>query len=214
MMGESKCGRLKKVRGLCILLHCVPASSLSKIFIFMLLYHMNIPCSFCFITSLKKPTNQEESDGDKDGTFRVFTQTELKSATRGFHPSEKDGEGGFGSVYKGKLRDGTLVAVKVLSIEVESMRAEREFIAELATLANIKHQNLVILRGCCVEGAQRYLIYDYMENNHTFLGSELKRMRFRWETRRNISIGVAHVLAFLHEELKPHIVHRDINRGM
>jgi serine/threonine protein kinase len=70
--------------------------------------------------------------------------------------------------------DGSLVAVKVLSIEIESMRGEREFVAELATLANIKHQNLVSLKGCCVEGAKRYLVYDYMENNslhHTFLGN-------------------------------------------
>jgi serine/threonine protein kinase len=70
--------------------------------------------------------------------------------------------------------DGSLVAVKVLSIEIESMRGEKEFVSELATLANIKHQNLVSLKGCCVEGAKRYLVYDYMENNslhHSFLGN-------------------------------------------
>lgn len=74
---------------------------------------------------------------------------------------------------KGRLLDGSLVTVKVLSVEVESMRGEREFVAELATLANIKHQNLVSLKGCCVEGVHRYLVYDYMENNNlykTFLG--------------------------------------------
>lgn len=84
-----------------------------------------------------------------------------------------NGKTDWGLVVKGRLPDGTLVAVKVLSIELESMRGEREFVAELATLANIKHQNLVLLRGCCVEGANRYLVYDYMENNslqHTFLG--------------------------------------------
>ncbi|MED6131110.1 hypothetical protein PIB30_006729 [Stylosanthes scabra] len=173
----------------------------------------------CFSTcfSIKQETKQEEVDWNKgddgDGSFRVFSYRELSSATRGFHPSLKIGEGGFGSVYKGVLRDGTLVAVKVLSIEVESMRGEREFVAELATLANIKHQNLVILRGCCVEGTKRYLVYDHMENNnlyHTFLGSEKSRMRFNWEARKDVSIGVASVLAFLHEELKPHILHRDI----
>lgn len=76
-------------------------------------------------------------------------------------------------IVKGELRDGTLVAVKVLSIELDSLRGEKEFVAELNTLANIKHQNLVILRGCCVEGAKRYIVYDYMENNSlrsTFLG--------------------------------------------
>jgi len=66
------------------------------------------------------------------------------------------------------------VAVKVLSVEVESMRGEREFISEIAALSDIKHENLVTLRGCCVDGTKRYLVYDYMENNslvHTLLGN-------------------------------------------
>lgn len=74
---------------------------------------------------------------------------------------------------KGRLVDGTFVAVKVLSIELDSLRGEKEFVAELGTLGDIKHQNLVTLRGCCVEGARRYLVYEYMENNslhHYFLG--------------------------------------------
>ncbi|KAH1078434.1 hypothetical protein GLYMA_19G181200v4 [Glycine max] len=175
---------------------------------------MKNPFSFCtcFSASIKEQTKHEEPDEDNnDGNFRLFTYRELNSATRGFHPSEKIGEGGFGTVYK--LRDGTLVAVKVLSIELDSLRGEREFVAELNTLTNIKHHNLVNLRGCCVEGAHRYIVYDYMENNslrYTFLGSEQKRMEFSWETRRDVSIGVARGLAFLHEEHQPHIVHRDI----
>ncbi|XP_014495579.1 putative serine/threonine-protein kinase isoform X1 [Vigna radiata var. radiata] len=178
---------------------------------------MKIPCcSFCicFSASVKdQETKHEEPGEDGDGNFRIFTYRELNSATRGFHPSEKIGEGGFGSVYKGQLRDGSLVAVKVLSIELDSVKGERGFVAELNTLANVKHQNLVILRGCCVEGTHRYIVYDYMENNslrHTFLASEEKRMTFSWEARRDVSVGVARVLAFLHEELQPHIVHRDI----
>lgn len=65
------------------------------------------------------------------------------------------------------------MAIKVLAVELESMRGEREFISELAALSNIKHENLVKLRGCCVYGAERFLVYDHMENNslsHTFLG--------------------------------------------
>lgn len=156
--------------------------------------------------------NNDYAEGDiNDGSFRVFTYNQLKSATNNF--DHKIGQGGFGSVYKGRLIDGSFVAVKVLSVETESMRGEREFVAELAALANIKHQNLVGFKGCCVEGAKRYLVYDYMENNslhHTFLGSEERRTSFSWESRRNISIGVARAISYLHEELKPHIVHRDI----
>lgn len=65
------------------------------------------------------------------------------------------------------------MAIKVLAVEPESMRGEREFISELAALSNIKHENLVKLRGCCVNGAERFLVYDQLENNslsHTFLG--------------------------------------------
>ncbi|RZB85816.1 Cold-responsive protein kinase 1 isoform C [Glycine soja] len=176
---------------------------------------MKIPCFSCFSPSTTEKNNNNDYPDEEinDGSFRLFTHKQLKLATRNFHSSEKVGEGGFGSVFKGKLVDGSFVAVKVLSVEVESMRGEREFVAELATLANIKHQNLVSLKGCCVEGAYRYLVYDYMENNslyNTFLGSEERRMRFNWEIRKDVSIGVARGLDFLHEELKPHIVHRDI----
>ncbi|KAI4300268.1 hypothetical protein L6164_033665 [Bauhinia variegata] len=155
----------------------------------------------CFSPAVieKGQLKHDDPKGENAETFRVFTASELKSATHGFHHSDKLGEGGFGSVYKGRLRDGTMVAVKVLSIELESMRGEREFVAELATLSHIKHENLVILRGCCVEGNHRYLVYDYMENNSvysTFLSSEPKRAKFSWERRRLVCIdfGLAKLL--------------------
>ncbi|XAR51004.1 Non-specific serine/threonine protein kinase [Bertholletia excelsa] len=116
------------------------------------------------------------------------------------------------SVY-GRLDDGTPVAVKVLSVEVESMRGEREFLSELASLSTVKHENLVNLRGCCVNGAQRFLIYDHMENNslsHTFLGAEQNRIKFSWKRRRQVVIGIARGIAYLHGEVRPHIIHRDI----
>ncbi|XP_019432268.1 PREDICTED: probable LRR receptor-like serine/threonine-protein kinase At1g07650 isoform X2 [Lupinus angustifolius] len=162
---------------------------------------MKISCFFscCYSTSVNEQNNNDYIEVVNDRNFRVFTYKELKSATDNFHASGKVGEGGFGSVYKGRLRDGTLVAVKVLSVEQESMRGESEFVAELATLSNIKHQNLVGLRGCCVEGTQRYLVYDYMENNslhNTFLGSEEGRIRFSWLSRKHVSIdfGLAKLL--------------------
>uniref|UniRef100_M1BVL8 ATP binding protein n=1 Tax=Solanum tuberosum TaxID=4113 RepID=M1BVL8_SOLTU len=74
------------------------------------------------------------------------------------------------------------MAVKVLSVELESMRGEREFVSEIAALSDIKHENLVNLRGCCVDGAHRLLVYDYMENNSlslTFLGNFLKLHLFK-----------------------------------
>ncbi|KAL0409904.1 UNVERIFIED_CONTAM: Cold-responsive protein kinase [Sesamum latifolium] len=144
-------------------------------------------------------------------SFRVFSYDELKAATRGF--KNKIGEGGFGTVYKGRLIGDNFIAVKVLSVELETMRGERDFISEIVALSDIKHENLVTLRGCCIDGAQRLLVYDYMENNsisHTFLGAEQNRVKFTWPLRKHVSVGIARGLCYLHEEINPHIVHRDI----
>ncbi|MBA0800743.1 hypothetical protein Gohar_011161 [Gossypium harknessii] len=169
---------------------------------------------FCFpsetaIIDIRK----EEPEPENDQNFTVFSYSELKVATRGFSASNKIGEGAFGSVYKGLLTNGSIVAVKMLSIELESMRGEREFVSEITTLTNLKHENLVTLVGCCVEGAKRFLVYNYMENNslaQVLLGGEQNRIKLRWEARGAILLGVARGLAYLHEEVKPHIVHRDI----
>ncbi|CAL9002328.1 unnamed protein product [Prunus brigantina] len=172
-----------------------------------------IPCTGCFFSSPQNVMEEGMQDGENQESFRIFSSKELKSATNGFHSSKKLGEGGFGAVYKGRLKDGSLVAIKVLSTEIESMRGEREFIAELSALSVIRHENLVRLQGCCVDGAGRYLVYDYMENNsltHTLLGGEQNRMRFSWDARRHISLGIARGLAYLHDEVEPHILHRDI----
>ncbi|TYG54325.1 hypothetical protein ES288_D09G180200v1 [Gossypium darwinii] len=169
---------------------------------------------FCFpsetaIIDIRK----EEPEPENDQNFTVFSYSELKVATHGFSASNKIGEGAFGSVYKGLLTNGSIVAVKMLSIELESMRGEREFVSEITTLTNLKHENLVTLVGCCVEGAKRFLVYNYMENNslaQVLLGGEQNRIKLRWEARGAILLGVARGLAYLHEEVKPHIVHRDI----
>ncbi|XP_022143704.1 putative serine/threonine-protein kinase isoform X2 [Momordica charantia] len=165
--------------------------------------------------SARSPTAMENGCHDRQDNegFRIYSYNELKSATRGFSAANKVGEGGFGSVYKGRLRDGRQIAVKVLSIEKESMRGEREFISELTSLSNIRHENLVGLKGCCVDGSERYLVYDYMENNslaYALQGVKENRTKLSWQARKDILIGVARGLAYLHEELRPHIVHRDI----
>ncbi|KAL7612333.1 putative serine/threonine-protein kinase [Lactuca sativa] len=175
---------------------------------------LSFPCSQCFCsTSDDKEVYKNEKGGESPSNFRLFSYHDLKIASDGFSSKNKVGEGGFGSVYKGRLRDGTIVAIKVLSVELESMRGEREFISEIAALSDVHHENLVNLHGCCVEGAKRCLVYDYMENNslsHRFLGGEQNRNSFSWSKRKNVSLGVAKALAYLHEEKNPYIVHRDI----
>jgi serine/threonine protein kinase len=111
------------------------------------------------------------TDPSGDMNITKFTYKELSRVTENFSPSNKIGEGGFGSVYKGKLRNGKLVAVKVLSLE--SRQGAKEFLNELMAISNVSHENLVKLYGYCVEGNQRILVYNYLENNslaQTLLG--------------------------------------------
>ncbi|KAK4798416.1 hypothetical protein SAY86_030742 [Trapa natans] len=173
-----------------------------------------LPFWRCFSLEDAVTVDRNKNDGSaRRHDFRLFSYREMKAATNNFNSSNKIGEGAFGSVYKGRLGDGTAVAVKVLSVELESLKGEREFLAEITALSNLRHQNLVTLRGCCIEGADRFLVYDYMENIclvHSMLGEEQKRRKFNWKLRRDILMGIARALAYLHEEVRPYIVHRDI----
>ncbi|CAI9097320.1 OLC1v1033714C1 [Oldenlandia corymbosa var. corymbosa] len=112
---------------------------------------------------------------------------------------------------QGVLRDGTRVAIKRLS--AESKQGTNEFLTEINVISHIKHPNLVQLLGCCVEGSHRILVYEFMENNSlasSLRGSKGKMLDLDWRTRASICMGTASGLAFLHEEVHPRIVHRDI----
>ncbi|CAN1219624.1 Probable LRR receptor-like serine/threonine-protein kinase At1g56140 [Linum perenne] len=141
-------------------------------------------------------------------TISYFDYQTLKKATKNFHPDNLLGRGGFGPVYKGKLRDGRTVAVKRLSLE-KSQQGESEFLAEVRMITSIQHKNLVRLLGCCSEGEQRLLVYEYMKNRSLDLlvyGS----LRPNWNTRFQIILGIARGLQYLHEDSPLRIVHRDI----
>ncbi|XP_031397144.1 G-type lectin S-receptor-like serine/threonine-protein kinase SD2-2 [Punica granatum] len=137
--------------------------------------------------------------------LRVFTYKELQTATNGF--SEKLGHGGFGAVFRGQLPDSTPVAVKRLE---RHGGAEKEFRAEVCTIGNIQHVNLVRLRGFCSDSSHRLLVYDYMPNGP--LSAYLRRdtPNLSWEVRFRIAIGTARGIAYLHEECRDCIIHCDI----
>ncbi|GMH25585.1 hypothetical protein Nepgr_027428 [Nepenthes gracilis] len=92
-----------------------------------------------------------------------FTLRQIKAATDDFSLINKIGEGGFGLVYKGVLPDGNIIAVKRLSSK--SKQGSREFINEIGMISALQHQNLIKLHGCCIEGKELLLVYEYMENN-------------------------------------------------
>ncbi|KAK2642599.1 hypothetical protein Ddye_024362 [Dipteronia dyeriana] len=103
----------------------------------------------------------------------TFTFRQLKAATNNFDSANKLGEGGFGSVYKGQLSDGTVIVEKQLASK--SRQGNREFVNEIGMIFGLQHPNLVKLYRCCVEGNQLLLVYEYMENNclaHALFGKQ------------------------------------------
>ncbi|GLT79693.1 hypothetical protein SLA2020_511730 [Shorea laevis] len=147
---------------------------------------------------------------DEDGEFpvlnlHVFTFRELNAATRGF--SEKLGHGGFGAVFKGELLDSTPVAVKRLE---RPGSGEKEFRAEVCTIGNIQHVNLVRLRGFCSENSHRMLVYDYMPNGPLSGYLCQDGPNLCWDVRFRIAVGTARGIVYLHEECRDCIIHCDI----
>ncbi|KAL2970829.1 hypothetical protein AAZX31_15G161000 [Glycine max] len=143
-------------------------------------------------------------------TISCFDYQTLKKATENFHPDNLLGSGGFGPVYQGKLVDGRLVAVKKLALN-KSQQGEKEFLVEVRTITSIQHKNLVRLLGCCVDGPQRLLVYEYMKNRSLDLFIHGNSDQFlNWSTRFQIILGVARGLQYLHEDSHQRIVHRDI----
>lgn len=142
----------------------------------------------------------------------LFTLRQIKAATKNFDAENKLGEGGFGAVFKGTLSDGTVIAVKQLSSK--SKQGNREFVNEVGMISALQHPNLVKLYGCCIEGNQLSLVYEYMENNclsRALFGRDATyKLKLNWSTRQNICVGIARGLAYLHEESTLKIVHRDI----
>ena len=120
---------------------------------------------------------------------------------------EKLGEGGYGSVYKGKLQNGFLVAVKILKNEHKG----RDFVNEVASISGTNHVNIVTLLGYCFQGRKKALVYDYMPNGSLdkyICSSETHTLA--WETRIQIAIGIGHGLEYLHQGSRTRILHFDI----
>eukprot|EP01018_Ginkgo_biloba_P006021 Gb_41606 [translate_table: standard] len=163
---------------------------------------------------------KRHSDNREDGYFATpeepesdhnFNYEALRTATRNFDVSNKLGQGGFGQVFKGTFSDGRQVAVKKLFV-THSTRAVTEFLTEVKLISGVRHRNLVRLLGCCKQGQERLLVYEFMPNNsldkHLF---DIKtKTSLNWKTRLEIIIGTAHGLAYLHEDSHIRIIHRDI----
>ncbi|KAG6661039.1 hypothetical protein CIPAW_03G147400 [Carya illinoinensis] len=150
-------------------------------------------------------TKEARNDGKKGHDVKVFSFPSIVTATDNFSTENKLGQGGFGPVYKGKLPEGQEIAVKRLSRS--SRQGLVEFKNELILIAKLQHMNLVRLLGCCVEGDEKMLIYEYMPNKSLdfFLFDPKKRELLDWKCRCAIIEGIAQGL---YSRLR--IIHRDL----
>ncbi|KAL2622098.1 hypothetical protein R1flu_002303 [Riccia fluitans] len=139
-----------------------------------------------------------------------FSYDDLKAYTHNFSSSAILGKGAFGTVYKADMPDGKVLAVKKLEPTEQN---EADFFKEVVNITGIKHRHLIQLMGCCVRDKQRrLLIYEYAENRtlaEALWGQE-RPFVLSWKRRFNICLGVARGLSYLHEELQPTMIHRDI----
>ncbi|XP_023002235.1 G-type lectin S-receptor-like serine/threonine-protein kinase SD2-5 [Cucurbita maxima] len=162
----------------------------------------------------KSPEAPQESSEEENfleglsGAPIRYSYKDLQTATDNF--LVKLGQGGFGSVYRGVLPDGTRLAVKKL----EGIgQGKKEFRAEVGIIGSIHHIHLVRLKGFCAEGTHRLLAYEFMANGSLdkwIFKKNREDFSLDWDTRFNIAVGTAKGLAYLHEDCDAKIVHCDI----
>ncbi|XLS77864.1 hypothetical protein HN51_062089 [Arachis hypogaea] len=144
------------------------------------------------------------------GSPWMIFYAELELATGGFSEANFLAEGGFGSVHRGVLPDGQVIAVK--QHKLASSQGDLEFCSEVEVLSCAQHRNVVMLIGFCIEDKRRILVYEYICNGS--LDSHLygrQREPLEWAARQKIAIGAACGLRYLHEECKVGcIIHRDM----
>ncbi|KAL3746605.1 hypothetical protein ACJRO7_015551 [Eucalyptus globulus] len=151
-----------------------------------------------------------EISQQKGRELALFTFSSIEVATDYFAPRNKLGEGGFGPVYKGQLPEGLEIAVKRLS--KMSRQGLEEFKNEVSLISKLQHRNLVRLLGCCIEGEESILIYEYMPNKSldSFIFDPAKRALLDWRKRVDIIEGIAQGILYLHKYSRLRIIHRDL----
>ncbi|TYG71855.1 hypothetical protein ES288_D05G432600v1 [Gossypium darwinii] len=142
--------------------------------------------------------------------MQIFDFATIANATNNFSSNNKLGQGGFGNVYKGMLKEGKEIAVKRLS--KDSGQGFDEFKSEVTLIVKLQHRNLVKLFGCCIKGDERMLIYEYLPNKSldNFIFDKTRNKLLDWERRFHIIDGIARGLLYLHHDSRLRIIHRDL----
>ncbi|KAL6496797.1 hypothetical protein OROHE_027279 [Orobanche hederae] len=194
--------------------------SASKKYKTNIIFLIGTGCFICMILSIgiiiklymrRRNVRRRRNDDDDDNNviqvtnLKIFSYKELHTATKGF--SMKLGHGGFGAVFQGVLTDSSIVAVKRLE---RPGGGEKEFRAEVCTIGNIQHVNLVRLRGFCSENSHRLLVYDFMPNGALSMYLKPNGPNLSWDIRFRAAVGTARGISYLHEECRSCIIHCDI----
>ncbi|CAM8881996.1 unnamed protein product [Rhodiola kirilowii] len=149
----------------------------------------------------------------ENGNMVISIQV-LRNVTNNFAEENILGSGGFGTVYKGELHDGTKIAVKRMESGTMSDKGLTEFQAEIAVLTKVRHRHLVALLGYCLEGNERLLVYEYMPqgtlSSHIFNWAKENLKPLEWSRRVTIALDVARGVEYLHSLAHQSFVHRDL----
>ncbi|GFS29475.1 cysteine-rich RLK (RECEPTOR-like protein kinase) 34 [Actinidia rufa] len=205
------------------------SDSQKKVQLMAVIIPVSVALLFLLLASCITWKKRTQKQGSKPGfSFKVdenielpiFSVVTIAEATNNFSFSNKIGEGGFGSVYKaisvalsnitiGQLSTGQEIAVKRLS--EDSHQGLHEFKNEVILISKLQHRNLVRLLGCCVQGGERMLIYEYMSNGSlsSFIFDN-RSNSLTWSRRFNIIVGIARGLLYLHRDSRLRIIHRDL----
>ncbi|KAK9289265.1 hypothetical protein L1049_017741 [Liquidambar formosana] len=145
---------------------------------------------------------------------QMFTYAELERATGGFKEESQVGKGSFSCVFKGVLKDGTVVAVKRAIMSSDMKKNSKEFHTELDLLSRLNHAHLLNLLGYCEEGGERLLVYEFMAHGslHQHLHGKNKALKEQldWVRRVTIAVQAARGIEYLHGYACPPVIHRDI----
>ncbi|XP_039171263.1 MDIS1-interacting receptor like kinase 2 isoform X2 [Eucalyptus grandis] len=144
----------------------------------------------------------------------MISYEDIMEATGAFNEIFCIGRGGYGSVFKAKLRSGDIVAVKKLHQTANSGQTyQKEFLNEIRALTEIRHRNIVKLVGFCSHPQHSFLVYEYFDRGSlsTILSNEKEAKELDWNKRVNIVKGMAHALSYMHHDCITPIVHRDIS---
>ncbi|KAF7823189.1 receptor-like kinase TMK3 [Senna tora] len=165
-------------------------------------------------STMSNISDETESSHVIEAGNLVISVQVLRKVTKNFASENELGRGGFGTVYKGELEDGTKLAVKRMETGAISSKALGEFEAEIDVLSKVRHRHLVSLLGYSIEGNERLLVYEYMPlgalSRHLFHWEKLNLEPLSWSQRLAIALDVARAMEYLHGLARETFIHRDL----